>query len=196
MIEILDKMHCSGCHACYEVCPQQSITMQADSEGFTYPVVDIGTCTDCGLCERICPILHPQKEIHDSEGFACMNRCVGDRLMSSSGGVFSLLAEQVIAKGGVVFGALFDEHFRVVHAPIRSMEELGRLRGSKYVQSDISGVFPLVREALSHDTAVLFSGTPCQIAGLRAYLGREYDKLLCVDLVCHGVPSPRIWDAL
>ena len=193
MIQITDKQLCSGCHACREVCVKQCIAMVADMEGFSYPVVDLHTCIDCGLCEAICTVLHPSRETHEPEGFACVNPHTDIRMESSSGGVFSLLAQQVLDDSGVVYGASFDTVYTIRHIAVESHEELKKLRGSKYVQSDLSGILPQVKQHLIEGRLVLFSGTPCQVAGLHAYLRKKYDNLYCVDLVCHGVPSPKVW---
>ncbi|MHC1692846.1 MAG: Coenzyme F420 hydrogenase/dehydrogenase, beta subunit C-terminal domain [Sphaerochaetaceae bacterium] len=195
MIIIRDKKLCAGCHACAESCPSQSISMCADSEGFSYPVVDMDTCTDCGRCEQICPILNLQHRTVGTEAYACLDRDVGNRLRSSSGGVFFHLAQQLLEQGGVVFGARFDVDSTVVHTCAHDVQELQALQGSKYVQSDVAGIYPQVRSYLRDRIPVLFSGTPCQVAGLKAYLGKDYPGLLCVDFICHGVPSPMVWKA-
>jgi coenzyme F420-reducing hydrogenase beta subunit len=195
VIQITDKRLCSGCHACRDVCVKQCIAMVADEEGFYYPVVDLHACIDCGLCETICPILHPLREAHESDGFACINTQTDIRMESSSGGVFSLLAQRVLDHSGIVFGAAFDTVSSIRHIAVESYEDLKKLRGSKYVQSDLSGILPQVKKYLVVGRLVLFSGTPCQIAGLRAYLRKQYDNLYCIDFVCHGVPSPKVWNA-
>lgn len=193
MIEIEDKRNCSGCHSCCAICPLQCISMEPDREGFWYPRVDAEVCTECGLCVKACPIISPT--IHNSSvsAFACINRNEEIREKSSSGGVFSLIAEAIITRKGIVFGAGFDKNFDVVHGWTDSIEGLSAFRGSKYVQSRIGNALIEVQEFLKAGRPVLFSGTPCQIAGLRSYLGKDYENLLCIDIVCHGVPSPRVW---
>lgn len=193
MIKIIDKHKCSGCHACYNVCPQGCIQMLPDEEGFSYPIVDLQKCTDCSLCERICPIIHNHTVDNHPQAFACYNLDETIRLESSSGGLFTLLAEYTIANGGVVFGAAFDANFNVVHGYAQTLDKLGNFRGSKYVQSIIGDSYKQVEVFLNQGKQVLFSGTPCQIGGLRAYLQHEYNNLYCVDIVCHGVPSPLVW---
>ena len=193
MIEIINKKDCCGCHACATVCAKHSITMQADEEGFLYPVVDKGTCVECGLCEKVCPIINQNDSRKPLKVYAAKNQNEEVRKQSSSGGIFTLLAEAVIAENGVVFGARFDESWNVVHSWTDTIEDLDFFRGSKYVQSTIGSTYKEAREFLQQGRKVLFSGTPCQIAGLKRYLRKEYENLLTVDVVCHGVPSPLVW---
>lgn len=193
MIEIKDKKDCCGCHACVIVCAKHCITMQSDEEGFLYPVVDKNACTDCGLCEKVCPVINQSEPRKPLKVYAAKNKNEEIRHQSSSGGIFTLLAEKVIAEGGVVFGARFDENWNVIHSWTDTIEGIAAFRGSKYVQSTIGDTYRKAREFLKQGRKVLFSGTPCQIAGLKRYLRKEYDNLLSVDIVCHGVPSPKIW---
>ena len=186
---------CTGCTACQAVCPCRAIAMQPDSDGFLYPVVDASRCTECGRCTQTCPVLHRPPPREPLAVFAAVNKDEETRKQSSSGGVFSLLAEQFLDDGGVVFGAGWDETLSVVHRSIETPEDLEALRGSKYVQSDLGGTFMRVRKMLDSGRRVLFSGTPCQIAGLRAFLGSRKENLLCVDFVCHAVPSPTVYAA-
>lgn len=195
MAEYVDiGLACVGCHACQVVCPHNAISMTADASGFLYPVVDLEECTECGRCTRACPVLNPPPANSLPEAYACMACDDALREGSSSGGVFGLLGQQVVDAGGVVFGAVLDESLDVVHDWAESDESLSRLRRSKYVQSRMGDTYRRVRGALKSDRKVLFSGTPCQVAGLKSYLGRDYGQLLCVDIVCHGVPSPRVWN--
>ena len=193
MIEIKNKQDCCGCHACASVCARHSITMQEDNEGFLYPVVDTSTCTDCGLCEKVCPVINQDAPRKPQKVYAAKNRDEEIRRQSSSGGIFTPLAEAVIRDGGVVFGAKFDKEWNVIHAWTDTIEGIADFRGSKYVQSAIGNTYREAREFLKQGRKVLFSGTPCQIAGLRKFLRKEYDNLLAVDVVCHGVPSPLVW---
>lgn len=193
MIEIKDKQVCCGCHACVTVCAKRCITMQTDSEGFLYPVVDKDACTDCGLCEKVCPVIHQSSPVEPQATYIAINPDEAVRLQSSSGGIFTLLAEQIIAEGGVVFGARFDKDWSVIHSWTDTIEGLAAFRASKYVQSRIGDSYLEAKEFLKQGCKVLFSGTPCQIAGLRKYLRRDYDHLLTVDFICHGVPSPGVW---
>jgi coenzyme F420-reducing hydrogenase beta subunit len=193
MIVINDKTKCCGCYACYNICPQYCIKMVADKEGFWYPVVDIDQCNECGLCEKVCPILCRNQGTNQPVAYACINKDESIRSQSSSGGVFTLIGEKVIANNGVVFGVGFDTDFNVVHSWVDDLDGLSKFRGSKYVQSNIGSTYKEVKEFLKQGRQVLFTGTPCQIAGLKSYLGKEYDQLICIDIVCHGVPSPLVW---
>lgn len=193
MIEIKDKKDCCGCHACASICAHRAITMQTDAEGFLYPMVDKSLCTDCGLCEQVCPIIHQNISKLPLEVYAARSNDEDIRRQSSSGGIFTLLAEAVIREGGVVFGAKFDEIWNVVHASTENLDGLGVFRGSKYVQSTIGNTYKEAKDFLQQGRKVLFTGTPCQIAGLKRYLRKDYDNLLTVDVICHGVPSPMVW---
>jgi len=193
MIAIKEKSACCGCAACVQVCPQQCITMQEDEEGFLYPHVDTVKCIDCGLCENVCPVLHQNSPRKPLDVYATKNKNEQIRKESSSGGLFTLIAESIIKQGGVVFGAKFNDKWEVVHAYSETIEGLEPFRQSKYVQSVIGESFKQVQTFLKEGRKVLFSGVPCQIAGLKLYLRREYEKLLTVDIVCHGVPSPLVW---
>ena len=193
MISITRKQDCCGCNACAQICPKQCITMQEDDEGFLYPRVDTENCIDCHLCEKICPVSNHGTERKPLKVYAAINKDEEVRKQSSSGGIFTALAEQVIKQGGVVFGARFDERWQVKHDYTETMEGLAAFRGSKYVQSQIGNSYQEAERFLKAGRKVLFSGTPCQIAGLRNYLRKEYDNLLTVDFICHGVPSPMVW---
>ena len=193
MIEIKEKKNCCGCSACMQRCPKQCISLKEDNEGFLYPIVDKETCIDCGLCEKVCPVLHQGEEREPLKVYAAKNKNEEIRRSSSSGGIFTLLAEKVINEGGVVFGAKFDESWEVIHDYIETIEGLAAFRGSKYVQSRIEDNYLKAEAFLKQGRKVLFSGTPCQIAGLKRFLRKEYKNLLTVDFVCHGVPSPGIW---
>ena len=194
MIDITDKKNCCGCHACAAICAKHCITMQADDEeGFLYPVVDKEVCIDCGLCEKVCPVLNQDEPCKPLKVYVAKNKDEDIRLQSSSGGIFTLLAEKVIGEGGVVFGARFDENWDVVHSWTDSIEGIAAFRGSKYVQSEIGDAYREAKDFLKEGRKVLFSGTPCQIAGLKKYLRKEYENLLTIDVVCHGVPSPKVW---
>ena len=193
MIDIKDKKECCGCSACIQKCPKQCISLQEDNEGFLYPLVDKANCIDCGLCEKVCPVLHQNEPRRPLKAYAAINKNEEKRLQSSSGGVFTLLAEKIINEGGVVFGARFDDNWEVMHDYTDTIEGLAAFRGSKYVQSRIEDNFKKAENFLKEGRKVLFSGTPCQIAGLKRYLRKEYDNLLTVDFICHGVPSPGVW---
>lgn len=191
---MLEKEKCTGCSACESVCPMNAIVMQADVDGFLYPKVDATLCLECGLCEKICPQLQSEECKSDKKS-AFLGVAKNDilREVSSSGGVFSLLAEKVLKSGGVVFGAaMSDDCYSVKHICVDDIRDLHFLQGSKYVQSDMKSILHKVKKALEEERWVLFSGTPCQIAGIRQYIGKS-DKLLTVDVICHGVPSPLVW---
>ena len=189
------KASCCGCSACASICPKVAITMVGDAEGFKYPVVDPSLCVDCGLCEKACPILSRKNASEEAlKFFAARNLDLDERLASSSGGVFSILARKVLGDGGVVFGAAFYDGFKVCHRSIQSVSDLPLLMGSKYVQSEMGICYQEAKTYLENGRLVLFSGTPCQIAGLRSFLRKEYHNLLAVDIICHGVPSPAAFD--
>lgn len=193
MIDILDKSKCCGCNACAQRCPKQCISLYEDYEGFLYPEVNRNLCIDCGLCEKVCPIIsqnEPRKPIHV---YAAINKDEEIRKQSSSGGIFTALAEKVIKEGGIVFGACFDENWEVKHDYTETIEGLAAFRGSKYVQSRMEDNYKKAENFLKQERKVLFSGTPCQIAGLKRFLRKEYKNLLTVDFICHGVPSPKVW---
>ncbi|MBR6659445.1 MAG: Coenzyme F420 hydrogenase/dehydrogenase, beta subunit C-terminal domain [Paludibacteraceae bacterium] len=193
MINILDKKDCCGCASCVQVCPKQCISMNEDCEGFLYPKVDSAVCVDCGLCEKVCPIINQGYTIVPLATYAAKNKDEKIRYKSSSGGVFTLIAEQILADGGVVFGARFNENWEVIHDYAETVEGLEPFRGSKYVQSVIGDNYKYAKQFLLEGRNVLFSGTPCQIAGLKKFLRKEYENLLTVEVVCHGVPSPKVW---
>lgn len=193
MIHIDDKKDCCGCEACAQRCPKRCISMQEDGEGFLYPRVDHSLCIDCGLCEKVCPVLHQDTPREPQAVYAAKNPDETVRLSSSSGGIFTLLAEQTLSRSGVVFGARFNERWKVVHSYTETVDGLAAFRGSKYVQSCMGDSYRECERFLKAGRKVLFSGAPCQIMGLKRYLRREYDNLLTVDFVCHGVPSPLVW---
>lgn len=192
MIIISEKSKCCGCTACVSICPKHCISMKEDKEGFLYPEADSSLCVECGACEKVCPVIHIGDVRQPLHCFAAKNNDVEVLRRSSSGGVFSLLSHYAISeKHGVVFGAMWEGN-RVVHGAIESLKDLCKLRGSKYVQSELQDSFKLVARFLKEGRYVLFSGTPCEIAGLKSILKKDYDNLLTVDLACHGVPSPKV----
>lgn len=196
-VEILKKKDCCGCSACAQACVKKCITMRTDYEGFTYPEVDLSTCVQCGLCKKACPIINADSNSNEMlhyPAYAAFADTEDVRLRSSSGGIFTLLAENVLHKGGMVFGAAFDDEFMVSHIGIEHIEEITRLQGSKYLQSRIGNTYYEAKIALDAGRQVLYSGTACQIAGLKGYLKKEYPNLLTLDVLCHGVPSPKVWN--
>lgn len=193
MIKVTDKSQCCGCSSCAQKCPNHCITMQPDQEGFFYPNIDINACIDCGLCESVCPILSSKKEHNPIAVFAAKNTNETIREESSSGGIFTMLAEEIIRLNGVVFGARWNKDWNVEHDYTDNIEGLKYFRSSKYVQSNINSSFKKVAEFLELGRIVLFCGTPCQIAGLKTFIGKDYSNLFTVECVCHGVPSPGLW---
>lgn len=193
MIQIVNKQECCGCEACVQACPKQCISFNEDNEGFHYPMVDESVCVECGACERTCPVLSPYGKRKPKKQVAAINPNDAVRKESSSGGIFSMLAENVIRKGGIVFGVRFDDKWQAVFDFTDTIEGLAAFRGSKYVQARVGKAFVEAKDFLQQGREVLFSGTSCQVAALRHYLRCDYDNLLLVDIVCHGVPSPKVW---
>lgn len=199
-----DYRLCTGCAACAASCLLESISMCEDSEGFLQPQIDIGSCNDCGICKKVCPIAKPDQQISHTQQqeienqypsiWAAWNLDENIRYNSSSGGVFSVLAKDVLKKDGAIVGAAFDSEFAVHHCIIEKMADLHKLQRAKYLQSIIDpNLYKKVRQLLKKERIVLFSGTPCQVAGLRNLLKKDYDNLLCCDILCHGVPSPKLF---
>ena len=194
MLELINKANCCGCTACKSICPKNAIKMQEDEEGFLYPVIEQDKCINCGLCQKVCPILNKVQEVKcDQEAYLVNNKDIKVREQSTSGGAFTAIANYVITNKGVVYGAAFDDRFNVYHTYIESTNDLEKFRGSKYVQSDLKDTFKEVKSFLDNNRIVCYSGTPCQIEGLKKYLGKDYDNLITVDIVCHAVPSPLVW---
>lgn len=189
------KYDCCGCSACYAVCPTNAIHMDADEEGFRYPQIDPALCVHCHRCREVCPLRAGNGHPEPIKIYAAKNCDEAVRKHSSSGGIFFLLADYVQRNGGVVYGAAFDECYRVRHVRAESAGEWKKFCVSKYVQSDMADVFSAVCEDLCDGRTVLFSGTPCQIDGLKRYLkGVKAGHLITCDIVCHGVPSPQVWE--
>lgn len=195
MIRIEDNKNCCGCESCAQVCPKHCIQMFEDSEGFSYPQIDNNLCVDCGLCEKVCPFLNASSVAINTNIYAAINKTEDIRMASSSGGVFSALAETIISDGGIVYGASFDDDWNVCHIRVENSKGIERLRGSKYVQSNIRNTFKEVESDLKQSRIVLFSGTPCQVKGLNLFLRKSYENLFTVEVVCHGVPSPKVWQS-
>lgn len=193
MAMIIDKEKCCGCGSCGAVCPQGCITMQPDEEGFLYPQMDTQRCTSCQACRTVCPVLHMPRRLPVQGTYSAYSRDEAVRRESSSGGVFTELARRVLENGGAVFGAAFDGAFCVEHICVERQQALYKLRSSKYVQSRTGGTYGQARALLEQGRLVLYSGTPCQIAGLRAYLKKDYENLITQSMICHGVPFPKIW---
>jgi len=190
------KEECTGCGACAEVCPNACITMQPDENGFLYPVVNSKLCINCKMCEKVCPYNNIGaicSSIKSCQYAVNSDKKVTDN--STSGGIFFEIAKLVIEDGGIVFGATWSDHYKLSHKVADSLKELEPLMGSKYVQSDCKCVFPLVKKSLQDSRKVLFVGTPCQVAGLKRYIGHDDENLLVIDIICHGVPSQKIFDS-
>lgn len=194
-----NKYECSGCSACVSICAKSAIKMHPDKLGFLYPEVDTDLCVDCGMCEKVCDF-HANYDLKNNLSepilYAARQKDINQVQQSRSGGIFPALGDIILSKGGVIYGAGFDDGFRVVHNRAVSGVQRDEMRGSKYVQSDVSGIFPQVEKDLNNGVYVLFSGTPCQVAGLKRFLElRRVDcsNLLTCDIVCHGVPSPYVW---
>lgn len=192
-INITVKEDCCGCTACYNICPANAIEMCEDNEGFKYPKVDEEKCVNCGKCKLVCPIINnKQEQEHKIDGYVINNKNNEVRKESTSGGAFSAIAEYVIKNGGSVYGAAFDKNFEVNHQEVKSIDDLSKFRNSKYVQSNLNDTFKQIKDELENGKLVCFSGTPCQVEGLYSYLGKEYENLILVDVVCRAVPSPKL----
>ena len=185
--------NCIGCGACADACPVNCITMEYDEEGFLYPTVNTSDCINCSSCNKVCIIENNIPEIETIKAYAAFSKNEERRRDSSSGAIFYELSKSVLDKGGVVFGAAFDNEWNVKHIACESILDLHKLQKSKYVQSDTRGIFKQVKTELESQRPVLFVGTPCQCNALHLYLGKKYENLLLVDFICHGVPSPMVW---
>lgn len=201
MLEVLEKDKCCGCSACFSACGHQAITMQLDSEGFEYPIIDQEICVDCGLCQSVCPVLQYENRKYIREknndaqiGFAARNKNYNQRLVSSSGSIFPPIAEWILDTNGLVVGAAYDNDFNVVHKIIESKDELYALQGSKYLQCKADNItFKHIRKELKNGRKVLYSGMACQVEGLKSFLRKDYDNLYTIDLICMGIPSYVVW---
>lgn len=199
MIQITDPRMCCGCTACASVCNHNAITMQPDTLGFMYPVVDIEKCVNCGLCDRVCAFnvdYDKSLNLSSPQAFALRHNDMNEVMNSQSGAAFVALSDYVLNLDGVIYGAAFvkNDFRKVVHSRAVTGKERDMFRGSKYTQSDLKNIFSMVKKDLIEGKLVLFSGTPCQTAGLNSFIGKKLrDKLILIDIVCHGVPSPAIW---
>ena len=193
MNKIIEQKLCTGCTSCKNICPKNAISMVEGYDGFLYHEIDQSKCINCGLCKKVCPVINTKSN-------ESLNKCYGGyalddeiRFKSSSGGIFSLVANYILDNNGIVIGAAFDENNKLNHVAITSKKELEKLRGSKYLQSNLNDIFKFIEKKLKTNK-VLFVGTPCQVAGMKAYIKNDYNNLLCMDLVCHGIPSPKMFD--
>lgn len=188
---------CTGCGACYQACPKKCISMLPDQEGFLYPMVDESQCVKCGKCVKVCQLEqespHGNDRLKQVQAYAIKHRNKDRIMKSASGGAFAAVAEYVLDRGGIVFGCAYDEKMRVMHCSVSSKEELAALQSSKYVQSNTTNTYEEAKKWLDAGKIVLYSGTPCQIAGLKLFLEKDYEKLYTIDLICHGVPSPLLF---
>ena len=192
-MRICNTEKCTGCSACFNTCIHQAITLVENQQGFLYPIVDKAKCVKCNLCKKVCPVNYPTTPNNYLHVYAALVKDDDERAKSTSGGIFACLAKKVIKSGGYVYGAIVDENLVVRHGEAHSIEELEQQRNSKYVQSDIGFSYQQAKKHLINGEQVLFSGTPCQIAGLRNHLKSDYPNLVTVDILCHGVPSPGLF---
>lgn len=201
MLEVIEKNKCCGCSACFSACGHQAITMQLDSEGFEYPIINQEACVDCGLCQSVCPVLQYENRmdirVKNSDvqiGFSARNKNYSQRLVSSSGSIFPPIAEWILDNNGLVVGAAYDNDFNVVHKFVESKAKLCALQGSKYLQCKADNeTFKYIRKELKNGRKVLYSGMACQVEGLKSFLRKDYDNLYTIDLICMGIPSYVVW---
>lgn len=197
MIKINNPADCCGCTACASVCAHDAIIMQPDPLGFLYPKVDESKCVDCGLCEKVCSFNDNYDTSHNFEkplAYAARHKKMSEIETSRSGAAFIAISDYILEQGGVVYGAGYTDHFRVVHKRATTKEGRNEFKGSKYVQSEMNTVFKQIKQDLRNGLTVLFSGTPCQTSGLNSFVGKKLrENLFLIDIVCHGVPSPYMW---
>ncbi|WFR56252.1 Coenzyme F420 hydrogenase/dehydrogenase, beta subunit C-terminal domain [Anaerocolumna sp. AGMB13025] len=192
-----EKGNCCGCTACMNICPRHSISMERDARGFLYPVIDQKTCIECGACVNVCAFHKTEYEEiipKDQLVYGLKHKQQEVREKSSSGGAFTAISDYILKQGGTVYGAAFNEYFEVIHSQAVDTKQRDKMRGSKYVQSDLGNIFTEIKSVLEAGKLVLFTGTPCQNGGLKSYLGKEYPGLILCDIACHGVPSPKVWE--
>lgn len=195
MINITDKKNCCGCNACGDICPTDAISFPSDKEGFWYPKIDLDKCINCGLCEKACPMLHTDS-LHshgqrEPKVYGGYHKNIAIRFDSTSGGAFSVLANAMYKQGGYVSGAVFNEDWSVSNFISNNKKDLSRLRSSKYVESNAEGLFKEIKKLLIAGENVLACGSPCQMAGLRTFLGKEFENLIVVDFLCRATNTPR-----
>ena len=191
------KEECCGCTACMSICPKQAITMISDEEGFLYPSINQELCIECDLCKQVCPFSDNYRTSGNYDQplvYAAKHKDDKVRMNSSSGGMFTAISDYILDNDGVIYGAAFDENLVVRHQKAETAEDRNKFRGSKYVQSNLNGIFGDIKNELKKGRTVLFTGTPCQNAGLRAFLNKSYDNLYLCDIVCHGTPSPLMFE--
>ena len=197
MINIVDPKDCCGCTACASICKHNAISMKPDALGFLYPEVDVSKCIDCGLCDNVCAFNNnydTSLNLSVPVAYGARHKNIEEVMKSRSGAVFAAITDYILENGGVVYGAGYKDHFRVCHKRAITKGDRDEFRNSKYVQSDLTGVFRQVKADLKNGMLVLFSGTPCQTSGLNSFVGRKLrENLILIDIVCHGVPGPFLW---
>ena len=195
MPNLLDKNKCVGCTACVSICPQHCLEVLQDEFGFYYPKIkDSGKCVECHLCENVCPVKKTEANAYTiPKAYSAFSLSKDIQANSSSGGIFTELSLAVLQRNGIVYGAAYDENWKVKHIVIDQAERMYMLQGAKYSESFLDNTFLDIKEHLKSGRLVLFSGTPCQVAGLKSFLSDKYENLICVDFVCHGIPSPMAW---
>lgn len=195
IVEKIDMADCTGCHSCYNICPVYAIHMESNSEGFLIPNINEKKCIHCGNCIKVCPVIRkPMIHSGANKVFAMYSLDEERHKKSASGGLFATAAEFILTQGGYAVGAAFDEKLHLRHIIIDTVKDLPKLVGTKYVQSEIGDIYVKVKKLLNTGKKVLFSGTACQVAGLKMYLQKDYENLYSMDLICHGVPSPLVWE--
>jgi coenzyme F420-reducing hydrogenase beta subunit len=192
MEKVIEQSKCCGCTACMSICPKKAIKMIELDNGFKYPTIDKEKCIDCGMCKKTCPILNSKNNSSINECYAGYATDDKIKKKTSSGGIFPLIADYIFSKNGIVIGAAFDENKKLIHKATKNKDELEALMGSKYVQSDMCNIFDYIKENIKYNL-ILFVGTPCQVAGLKKFIKKDYNNLICIDLICHGVPSPKLF---
>lgn len=193
-----EKHNCCGCTACMNICPKNAITMKTDEKGFKYPSINSDKCIECGACKKVCAfqngIDNTKRNFKENIVYASKNNSDQVRKTSASGGAFTPISDYVLENGGYIVGAVFSDNFEVYHTIVENKKDREKIKGSKYVQSNLNFIFKEIKEKLNKDKLVLFTGTPCQVAGLRSFLKKDYDNLILVDIICHGVPTPQIFN--
>ena len=194
METIVEKKKCTGCTACMNICPKNAISMEIDNEGFKHPVINKDKCIDCGLCKKTCPVLNTTSNKSLNKCYVAYNKDeVSCKNKASSGSIFELIAKLILNENGIVIGAAFDENNKLNHIAIDNIKDLDKLKGSKYLQSHLNNIFTYIKENIKNKK-ILFVGTPCQVAGLKSFIKNDFNNLICLDLVCHGVPSPKLFE--
>ena len=193
-MQVENKTNCTGCGACYNICPIGAIIMQNDKYGFYKPAIDKNKCTNCGLCEKICPLDNYKSKNNEPRAFALTNKNEEVLTKCTSGGAFNAIAKFIFEQNGFVYGVIWDKNIVAVFYRAENIEQLEKMYSSKYVQANTLGTFKQAKKDLENGRLVLYSGTPCQIAGLKSYLKKDYENLFTVDLICHGTPSPLVFE--